>query len=132
MSSEKARVKKRELKVKEELLREKLNQTSDDVEKNALKILGLAALGGLASFVLYKVLSGSEDDSEAVTQKKSNKKKKKPVENQQSKINKAASGWQSKALESTIKAGLPIVINLIDDFIKKQSEKKEETEEGKN
>ena len=52
------------LKAKEEKLRRELSEASDEFEGQMLRAAGMAVVGGLVSFLVYKLVSSGDDDSE--------------------------------------------------------------------
>ncbi len=107
----------KQLKEKEALSRESLNKASDDVEKNALRILGLAALGGLASYVLYRVLRGSSEDEEIEETEPEKPKKKVQIKVNQTQPDKNKFIDSGKIVETALKAGIPLVIKVIQKYL---------------
>ena len=64
---------KQALLAKEKRLRKELNDASDEVEQQVVKVLGIAVVSGLAAWGLYKLLSPgrpSDDEEEATPETK--------------------------------------------------------------
>ena len=119
---------------KEEALKAQLNDSSEEVENGLFKVLKMAALGGLAGFIIYKAIAPSKKKktrrAQASAENKTSKTKStdEPSGESEMKLGSAStSGIISKNMlvEMGIKTLIPMGLKLLKEYL----EKKEETSE---
>lgn len=116
---------KETLKEKEVQLRQELNDASGEFEEQVAIAAGLAVVGGLVSYGIYKLISSGEEEEEVVSKKR---KKRKDYYESEPVVTKVVEHHSPSLFSRILNALVPIVISGIGAEILKNLNTEKEPE----